>query len=140
MLDRVLDQYRYAVASAIAVIGATACGPAQAGTTAFSCSVIGKQHIGSTEAICLPFRQKIDATLPQALTTADTFLTGSGQDTIKVEIRILKHGSMIVQVIQRKQGKLYIHPDQAIDVMDRPIRLKDVERLADEVAKLVGKA
>ena len=44
------------------------------------------------------------------------------------------------RAIQRKRGAITIYPEQAVDVMDRPMRLQDIERLADEVAKLVEKA
>jgi hypothetical protein len=139
VLDHVHVQIKMAVSTAIAVLGTCSCGPVQAGTTAFSCSVSGEQHLGSAEAICLPFRQKIDATLMQPLTKADAFSSGSWGDAINIEVRILKHGSIEAQVTQRKQGTLRIYPVQVIDVMDRPVRLQDIVKLADEVAKLVEK-
>ncbi len=133
-------KFRMATATVIAGLGLFSCGPALAGKTAFSCSVSGKQSLATVEVICLRFRQKIDVTLPRPSTHADTFLTGSQEDAIDIEIRILKYGSITALVTQRKRGAITIHPEQVIDIMDRPMRLQDIERLADEVAKLVEKA
>jgi hypothetical protein len=126
------------MAPVLAVLGATACMPAEAAAIELSCTVEGAKNIGTSEQVCSAFRQKIDASMPARTKSVIAFSDTGRADAIDVDIRILKRGGIVAYVKQRKNGAVHSFPEIAIDVMDRPLSLPDVEVLAGEVAKLIS--
>jgi hypothetical protein len=121
-----------------AALAMAACGPAHAGAVEFSCSVSGGKAIGSAKDICAAFQQKIDGTLNHATRPAGSFDAGGQGDAIAVDIQILQRGSVVANVKQRKSGAVRDLPEISVDVMDRPMGMRDVVMLAGEVARLLG--
>jgi hypothetical protein len=132
-------QIRMGAASAVAILSAVACVPAEAGAVELSCSVDGAQYVGSAADICSAFQNKIDAALTAPTKLVGVFVKHGHKDAIDVDVQILKRGGVVARVKQRKSGTVESYPEIAIDVMDRPLGLRDVEMLAIEVARLVVK-
>jgi TRAP-type C4-dicarboxylate transport system substrate-binding protein len=121
---------------AMAILAATACVPASAGSVELSCSVDGAHHIGSPAEICAAFQNEIHAALNRPVKTVEVFPASGIGDAVDVDVRVLKRGGVVAQVKQRKKGTTENFPEIAVDVMDRPLAMRDVEMLAREVAKL----
>jgi hypothetical protein len=117
-------------------IFSAACAPAEAGAVELTCIVDGAQYVGSSGEICSAFKQKIDAALEVPTRQAKTFVVNGRSDAIAIDIRVLKRGGVVAKVKQRKNGSLQNFPEIAVDVMDRPLAMRDVETLANEVARL----
>ncbi len=122
----------------VAALAITSCMPAESKAVELSCALHGKQSIGSAEQICSVFQKKIDASLPGRTQLVKSFAAQNAVDAIDLDVRIANHGGIVAHVKKRKNGVVQNFPEIAIDVMDRPLAMRDIDMLASEIAKLVS--
>lgn len=89
----------------------------------------------SDGSVCMTFKQHVDKALPKATKAVDAV---SGADWIKVDVRFSKPATASALVTRKAGGAEQVHPEIAVDVMDKPLGQSEVEMLAKEVAKLVS--
>jgi nitrous oxidase accessory protein NosD len=138
MVVRKGPQIILGAATAMAILS-TACTAATAGAVELSCTVDGAQYVGLPSDVCAAFQTEIDAALNITVKPVSAFSATGNGDAIDVSVRVLKRGGIVAQVNQRKNGTMHRFPEVAIDVMDRPLRLNDVETLAAEIAKQLSR-
>ncbi len=136
MPGRAISHLRSAAAPLAAVAALGACASAEAGTIAFSCHVDGAKAIAPDTQICSAFLRKIGGVSPHLYEQINSFSATSG-DAIDIDIRVMKFGSIVARVKQRKNGMVQDIPETSVDVMDRPMNLGDIDILAAEVARIL---
>jgi hypothetical protein len=119
------------------LLGASACQAQEATAMELSCSVEGAHKFASTKEICDTFKSQIEQSLGVSTTATEGFETGKS-DGIAVAVRVLPHGGLVANIRYRKQGVVRTMPDIGIDVMDRPLSMRDVKMLALEVSRTVS--
>lgn len=116
--------------------------PANRGA-ALICMVAGVNAIRpatSSSAVCAVFKRQIDRALTAPTQTVGGLAAGSRGDWIKLDVRLLKSGTVTADAASRLQGKTVAHPQIAIDVMDKSVGMREIEILAQEVAKAISAA
>ncbi|WP_284126126.1 hypothetical protein [Parerythrobacter aestuarii] len=96
-----------------------------------NCSAEGVQYLSSeaTEAsVCAAFERRVSEALQQGDASAKA-------DNLSVTLRFQKRGTMEASIVATNGDKAY--PPIAIDVVDRSLAMRDLDRLADAVAKML---
>jgi hypothetical protein len=115
------------------VMGQSAASAATAGPVALICTVSGlAKHRGALtdEAVCARFALRIREALGLAVTPARQVPAGSGKRWVKLQIKLLPRGRAEAALTSRLHGKATDHPILAVQVMDKPMELGDIDRLA----------
>jgi hypothetical protein len=119
------------------VAGATACHTEEAHAVDLSCTVEGKHDFASEEQICSSFKKRIDGLL--GISTNKILELGFGStESIGVVVRVMSYGGLVANVRYRNNGAVRNLPDIGIDVMDKPLSMNDVDKLADLVSRQVA--
>jgi hypothetical protein len=90
------------------------------------------------EEVCALFKAKIDDALKQK-----TFVVGDESavlpaNWLKLEVRFSMPGTASATITQSKRGKETVHPEIAVDVMDKAMGPSDVNMLADAVGQYLA--
>ena len=123
---------------------ATACtahGNVAQNDVGFLCSVEGAKLLNPAmnhEGICAVFKTEIDNALTRQTVTVNSVSEAVPADWIKIDVRFSKPGTASAMVVQRTDGKETVHPEIAVDVMDKAIGPNDVDTLASAVAKVLA--
>jgi hypothetical protein len=107
----------------------------------FQCTVTGAAMLPERldeVAVCAMFKDRIDARLPLPAKTVNAVSKAGGGDWLKLDIRISKNNSAGAVLSRQNGGRQMVHPEIVIDVMDKALGKQELEKLADEVAKLVS--
>lgn len=134
------------VPGALALMAAASACSAQ-GLTAnkveLLCTVDGAKLLpsGTDEAaLCAEMQREIDTALAPRSTVKSVARIGSA-DWIKVEVRLQhKPATASARIIQKTGSQEIVHPEIAVDVMDKALGRKEMKRLVTEVARSVAKA
>jgi hypothetical protein len=105
---------------------------------ALVCTVKGlaKHHRGiAAAALCARFEQRIREALGVPVAQAGQIPAGSKGRWIKIEVRMMPLGRAEAALISRLHGKSTEHPLLAVQAMDKPLGLGEIDRLA----RLAGK-
>ncbi len=108
---------------------------------ALMCKVSGVNAIHpatSEAAVCASFKQHIDRALAVQTQLVGSPPVKSRGEWITVELHFLKSGTATADVVSRLRSKTTIHPQIAVDVMDKSLGLGEVGKLAREVARRVS--
>ena len=107
--------------------------------TGFLCAVEGEKLLNpamSDQAVCAMFKTKVDDALARQTVSIDSPSKAGSAGWVQIRLRFSKPGSASARIVQNAEGKVTNYPELGVDVMDRTMGPKDVERLAMEVAKL----
>jgi hypothetical protein len=107
------------------------------------CKVSGVSAIHpatSQAAVCASFKQQIDRAMAVDTQLVGTLPVESRGEWITVDLRFLKSGSATADIVSRLRSKTLIHPQIAVDVMDKSLGSGEVSKLAREVARRVSSA
>ena len=107
----------------------------------FLCLVEGTKLLNpamNDEGVCAAFKTKIDSALARQTVTVNSVSEGEPADWIKIEVRFSKPGTASAMAVQRTGGKQTVHPEIAVDVMDKAMGPIDVDTLAAAVAKVLA--
>lgn len=91
------------------------------------CRVEGVKYLGaevSEAEVCALFRQRL----------ADNLGADSEVESLSVELRISKEGTIDASVKDASNASGTPYPSVSVDIMDRALRLGDVETVAEFVA------
>jgi hypothetical protein len=102
------------------------------------CTVSGPaKHRGglSAEAVCERFSQRIREALGRPVEQAGQVPGGERARWIRLEVRLLPRARAEAAITSRLRDKATSHPLLAVQVMDKPMDLGDIDRLA----RLAGK-
>jgi hypothetical protein len=105
---------------------------------ALVCTVSGqpKDRGALTDAaVCGRFLARIGEALDLPVDRAGHVPAGAGARWVKLAIRLLPRGRAEAAVTSRLHGKATSHPAMAVQVMDKPMDLSDIDKLA----RLAGK-
>lgn len=133
-----------AVVAIICMTASTACSAETATTTSeigFSCSVVGNKLLSpsvTTSSVCATFKDRIDGALVKPTKTMKALSNAGAGDWIKLDVRFSQPGTATAIVVLNAGGRKIVHPEIAVDVMDRPLGQSEIEKLATEVVKLVA--
>jgi hypothetical protein len=100
---------------------------------ALVCTVVGapKDRGGFTdEAICERFSARIREALDLPVKQAGKVPARAGGRWVKLEIKLQPRGRAEAVLTSRLHGKATNHPLLAVQVMDKPMDLDDIDRLA----------
>lgn len=92
----------------------------------------------SEAAICAAFKDRIDAARGNASESVKSLALAGDGDWLKLEVRVTQGRSAAAVLTQKSGAKQHAYPEIVIDVMDKAIGRGELEKLAAEVAKLVG--
>jgi hypothetical protein len=112
--------------------------PSVATPVALVCTVTGlpKDRNGFTDtAVCQRFSARIGEALASPVQRADQVPAGNKARWVKLEIKLKPRGRTEAELTSRLHGKATSHPLMAVQVMDKPVDLGDIDRLA----RLAGK-
>lgn len=107
----------------------------------FQCDVTGVAMLPEQldeASVCAMFKDRIDARLPLPAKTVNAVSKAGGGDWLKLDVRISKNNSAGAVLSRQNGGREMVHPEIVIDVMDKALGKQELEKLADEVAKLVS--
>lgn len=96
-----------------------------------TCRVEGAEYLAeqaSADQICRKFKQSMFNALDDEV----------DRDTISVTLRIEKGGSITAMLTADGSGKIRTYLEVAIDVMDRGLKLSDLDRLAKAAAEALN--
>lgn len=135
----------------LAVLGSTICmtsftactahQPMDQNTVGFLCAVDSTKMIRpnmSDEAVCALFKVQIDDVLKQKTIAVDDASHALPPNWLKIEVRFSMPGTASASLVQSTGGKDTVHPEIAVDVMDKAMEPKDVGMLASAVAKYLA--
>lgn len=115
-----------------------AANPSAPPPVALLCTVAGsaKDRSGFTdEAVCERFSARIREALQLPVQRAGQVPAGAGARWVKLEIKLQPRDRAEAVLTSRLHGKATSHPLLAVQVMDKPMDLDDIDRLA----RLAGK-
>lgn len=122
---------------------ASACAQhAAPGSVNLLCRVEGVKLLSpatTEDAVCGEIKREIDGALSRQTTIVKTLASAGKADWIKVDVRIAQPGTASATVVQSVGGREAAHPEIAVDVMDKSLGSKEINRLATEIARAVGK-
>ncbi len=98
-----------------------------------ACSIDGLQYLPSTisrNEACDRFRARVAAVLEEEGYDAE-------MDAMTMAIELNKNGSAQARIAVAGTGQNGAYPVVALDVMDRPLALRDLDRLADATARML---
>ena len=104
----------------------------------FICTVKGAEKLAPdtiNASVCGTVKQHVDKALPKVTKAVET---ASGEDWIKVDVRFAKPATILAVVTRKSGGTEKVHPEIAVDVMDKSLSQSEVEMLAREVAKQIA--
>ena len=107
------------------------------------CTVEGVKLLSpamNSDAVCEIFKAKIDEKLARKTVSVNSASEPDSANWIKLNIRFSHPGTASAMVVQNESGMQTIHPEIAVDVMDKAIGRTEVTMLAVEVARTVAKA
>jgi hypothetical protein len=135
-----------ALGSVIMMISASACtahSNAAPSSIGFFCGVDSAKMLSpamSNDEVCALFKTKIDEALkPSALVAGDES-AALPANWLKLEVRFSTPGTASATVTKSKSGKETVHPEIAVDVMDKAMGPSDVNMLADAVGQYLADA
>jgi hypothetical protein len=108
---------------------------------AFMCSVDGAKFLSpamSSEDICALFKTKIDDAMKEKTVISTSHSKAMPADWIKLDVQLLKRGTASAMVVQKTDGRETVHPEIAVDVIDKAMGPSDISKLASEVAKFLA--
>lgn len=106
------------------------------------CTVSGEQLIKPRMAsveICKQFLTGAEKALGIPVTQMDAQALSRSSRWIKIDVRFQKPGIASAIVTHRTGGKTKSHPEISIAVSDRPLDIKIIKLLVNEVNKLIEK-
>ena len=101
-----------------------------------TCTIVGAEHLGvdgSDDRMCEDFRTRLTTTLNDAGMP-------DRADDLALDIEVQKGRAVIARVARADATGESEFPVVAIDVMDRPLRVSDLDRLADAVGRMLLRA
>ena len=107
---------------------------------ALLCKVSGVNAIRpamSETAVCASFKQQIDRALAVQTQLVGSLSAKSRGKWITVDLHFHKSGTATADVVSRLRSKTLVHPQIAVDVMDKSLGSGEVGQLAREVARRV---
>ena len=122
--------------------GAAATPPAQP-PVALVCTVSGLPKPRgelTAEAICERISLRIHEALELPVIRATQVPAGDRARWVRLEIRLLPRGRAEAALTSRLHGKATDHPLLAVQVMDKPMELGDIDRLARLAGKTLADA
>jgi hypothetical protein len=139
-----LGQRAALACAALGMSAATHALPAAAGFEAnreivLVCTVAGAGYVrpaASAAQICSAVKRRLDARLGR-VTRATSALPATG-NAIRIEIRIPGNRSASAAVTTIARGKSTRWPEFAVDVMDRPLGMGEIEQLAGDIAQTIS--
>ena len=108
---------------------------------ALLCKVSGVNAIRpatSEAAVCASFKQQIDRALAAQTQLVGSLPVNSRGEWITVDLHFLKSGTATVDVVSRLRSRTTVHPQIAVDVMDKSLGSGEVSKLAREVARRIS--
>jgi hypothetical protein len=108
---------------------------------ALMCKVSGVNAIRpatSEAAVCASFKQHIDRALAVQTQLVGSLPVKSRGEWITIDLHFLKSGTATADVVSRLRSKTTIHPQIAVDVMDKSLGSGEVGKLAREVARTIS--
>lgn len=108
---------------------------------ALLCKVSGVNAIRpamSEAAVCASFKQQIDRALAVQTQIVGSLPVNSRGAWITVDLHFLKSGTATADVVSRLRSRTTVHPQIAVDVMDKSLGSGEVNQLAREVARRVS--
>jgi hypothetical protein len=110
------------------------------GDVELMCSVKGREAVAlnMTDAeICDLFKASIDQAMARP-TKAVKAVSGIGQaEWLKLDVVFSKRGGVAANLVHKRASGEFVHPEVAVNIMDKPLGEDQVKRLASEVGKLV---
>lgn len=97
------------------------------GTQDETCRVKGAEYLAeqaSADQICRKFKQSLFSDLDDKI----------DRNAISVTLRIEKIGTITAMLTSETSGKIRAYPEVAVNVMDRGLKLSDLDRLAKAAA------
>ncbi len=94
--------------------------------------------IMSEDQVCALFKAKIDDALQQKTVTVDSASKVLPEKWMKLEVRFSMPATASATFVQSTNGKETVHPEIAVDVMDKAMGPKDVDMLASAAAKYLA--
>lgn len=120
--------------------------PAHAATNApvgLVCALSGKTRLErgvSREAICARFGKELSAALHAPVSQLASVPSGRSARWVKAELKLLPHGGIEAVLVSHLGGPTRRHPAIALRVMDKPLGLREIDRLARLAAAGIAKA
>jgi hypothetical protein len=142
--SRPLIQVLFAFGSVIVMTSASACtahpsaAPAGIG---FVCGVDNTKMISPVmgeKEVCAFFKAKTDDALKQKTVAMGDEVAALPANWLKLEVRFSMPGTASAIITQSKSGKKTIHPEIAVDVMDKAMGPSDVKTLAAAVGQYLA--
>ncbi len=133
------------IGSGLLMAAASACSAQTATSNAIelSCSVEGGKLLSSAitdDAVCGEIRREIDGALSRQTKTVRSIASTSRTDWIKIDVRFVQPATATAAIVQRVGGREIVHPEIAVDVMDKAFGPKEIKLLAAEIARVIGKS
>ena len=133
-----------ALGSILLMTSASACtahGNVAQNDVGLFCSVNGAKFLEpamTDQAVCAAFKTKIDSALTRQTVAVNSVSEALPADWIKIDVRFSKPGTASAKFEQSTGGKQTVHPEIAVDVMDKAMGPNDVDTLASAVAKVLA--
>lgn len=102
----------------------------------FVCSASGTERLRpqtSAAQVCALFRQKVEAAIARRTRSANA-LPSSGNG-LRIVVRIDSARSASAAATVQARGKTIRHPELTIDVMDKSLGMRDLDLLANQIAR-----
>lgn len=105
---------------------------------AFVCTVTGAKHLapaGSAQQVCALFKRRIDAAIARQTRAAPAWPARG--NAIRVTVRIAGPHEVGAAATIRTRGRTRQIPELTLDVMDKAVGLRDLELLANQIARTI---
>lgn len=125
--------------SAAAIARSPDFGPSR--DVALTCTVTGAKHLGAATTpaqVCALFKRRIDAAI--ARQTRVTPAWPSRGNAIRVFVRIDGPRTVGANATVRAKGRIRQIPEITLDVMDKSIQLRDLDLLANQLARSIAQS
>jgi hypothetical protein len=118
-----------------------AAAPAAQQPVELACTINGlakSRGVLTAEAICSRFSQRIREGLAVPVKQTGQVSARANARWIKLKVRLLPRGRAEAALTSRLHGKATDHPLLAVQVMDKPMDLGDIDRLARLAGKMLA--
>jgi hypothetical protein len=108
---------------------------------AYVCTVTGTKHLGAAatpEQVCALFKRRIDAAIARQTRVAPVW--PSRGNAIRVQVRIASPREVGASATIRAKARIRQVPEITLDVMDKSIQLRDLELLANQLARSIAQS